>query len=70
MNTAKQTEEEMSTPYQFAINNTKAYIRGELNQYNIGRMNGTAVDIFQAAKILAIAFVKDEDDIVADLLKD
>lgn len=58
----------MITPYQFAINNMKAYIKSEENRRLIETMDSNRVDVFKAAQHLAIAFMKDQTDVLADLI--
>lgn len=54
------------TPYEFAINNTKDYIRSRGNQLDAA--NNTQLTVFDAARVLAIAFIKNQGEVIADLL--
>lgn len=53
-----------SSVYKFAIENTKNYIRSEENQKDF------TVNVFNASFVLAIAFMKDKDEVLQDLLND
>lgn len=55
------------TPYQFAVSNTRRYIRSEENQ--AAAKLGTSLTAFDAARTLAIAFVKLQADVLSDLLE-
>jgi hypothetical protein len=58
----------MTTLYQFAINNTKAHIRSTENQLLVNRDDVDAMNVFDAAKVLSVAFMKNADDVLTDLL--
>jgi len=58
----------MTTLYQFAINNTKAHIRSTENQLLVNRSDVDAMNVFDAAKFLSVAFMKNVDDVLTDLL--
>lgn len=55
------------TLYEFTLDNMKTYIASEKNQSDV--MKGTQVDAFTAARILAIALMKDQSEVLADLIK-
>lgn len=57
----------MTTLYQFALDNTKAYIKSEQNQKDT--ITGQQLDAFTAARVLAIAMMKDQNEVLVDLLK-
>ena len=52
--------------YELAINNMKAYIRSEQNQKDT--LEGKQIDAFTAARIIAVAFMKDQDEVMFDLI--
>jgi hypothetical protein len=58
----------MITPYQFAINNTKAFLRGDENRRLVEKGDPEALDAFKAAKVLAAAFMKDRNEVLAALI--
>jgi hypothetical protein len=58
----------MISIYQFAVNNVKEYIRGEENQKAIAQME-KSMNAFDAAQVLAVAFMKRQEDVLADLVK-
>lgn len=53
------------TPYRMAINNVANYIRSLDNRDRHGDCN---IDAFQASEILAIAFCKLKEDVLADIV--
>jgi hypothetical protein len=53
----------MISVYQFAINNTKTFIGSDENMTSLSPLN-----VFQVSKVLSIAFMKDQDQIIADLI--
>lgn len=61
------TGNENPSVYQFAIANVKKYIRSEENKTDA--FAGKAITAFDAATVLAIAFMKDQNDVMADLVK-
>jgi hypothetical protein len=58
----------MISIYQFAVNNVKEYIRGEENQKALAQMDKN-MSAFDAAQVLAVAFMKRQEDVLADLVK-
>jgi hypothetical protein len=58
----------MITPYQFAIQNTKAYLRGAENRRLVESQSPDAMNTFKVAEVLAIAFMKDKNEVLADLI--
>ena len=55
-----------TSPYQMAINNTARFIRSAKNR-DFGKEDPT-VNAFDAARILAIAFCKIYEEVLADLV--
>lgn len=53
--------------YPFAVNNVKDYLRSDENQKAVAR--GKGLDAFAAAQVLAIAFMKAQEEVLADLIK-
>lgn len=49
--------------YQFAINNTKTFIRSSENN-----RQQVPLSVFEASSVLAIAFMKDKEEVAKDLL--
>lgn len=58
----------MTSVYQFAIKNVKAYIQGKENQKAVANME-KSLNAFDAAQVLAVAFMKDQGEVWADLIK-
>lgn len=55
--------------YEFAINNMKAYIRSDANQ-KLASQGLKSMTAFDAADVLAIAFMKTNGEVIADLIRD
>lgn len=53
-----------TTPYQMAINNTARYLRSPDNR----RGDDFHLDAFKASEVLAIAFCKAKEEVIADLI--
>ena len=60
------------TPYSMCINNVAAYIRSDDNRAHLeqhGRMvEVQALTAFEASAVLAIAFCKSKEEVIADLI--
>lgn len=56
------------TVYQMAINNTAAFIRGPANHTRVKGEDGFELDAFTASLVLAAAFCKLKEDVLADLI--
>ena len=54
-----------TTPYQMAINNTARYLRSPENRRGNDDFH---LDAFTASEVLAIAFCKAKEEVVADLI--
>jgi hypothetical protein len=57
----------MISIYQFAVNNVREYIRGEENQKALAQMD-KSMNAFDTAQVLAVAFMKRQEDVLADLI--
>lgn len=55
------------TPYEFALNNVKTYIRSKENQPN-ARRDVPPMNAFDATQVLAVAFMKPQNEVMADML--
>jgi hypothetical protein len=55
--------------YEFAINNMKQHIRSSENRRLAERGDPEAMNVFTVAPVLAIAFMKKQEEVVADLIK-
>lgn len=58
----------MVSVYQFAINNIKAHLRSEENQKLVNRLDPAAMNAFAAAPVLAVAFMKSQEEVLNDLI--
>jgi hypothetical protein len=54
--------------YKMAINNTANYLSSKTNTTNIEANHPDSVTIFEVSNVLAIAFCKSPNDIMADIL--
>lgn len=65
------TDTVTATPsvYEFAIANTKAHIRSDKNQA-LASQGLKSLTAFEAADVLAIAFMKTNGEVIADLIRD
>lgn len=57
-----------NTPYSFATANVKAYIRSDENQQQVNSAGVRAMSVFDAAPVLAVAFMKDQAEVLSDLI--
>ena len=53
--------------YQFAIDNVRTYIRSPENNPSLARSE-PPMNAFDAAQVLAVAFMKPQNEVMADLL--
>lgn len=53
--------------YQFAVDNVKTYIRSDENSADMAR-SVAPMNAFDAAQVLAVAFMKPQNEVMADLL--
>ena len=54
--------------YQFAIQNVNTKIRSEENRRLLDRGDPNAWSAFKAAEVLSVAFMKDKNEVLADLV--
>lgn len=54
--------------YQFAVGNVKKKIQSSENARLVERGDGSAMTAFAAAEVLAVAFMKDKNEVLADLV--
>ena len=62
------TDTAPTSVYEFAINNTKAHIRSDKNQ-QLAAQGLKSLTAFDAADVLAIAFMKTNGEVIADLIR-
>jgi hypothetical protein len=54
--------------YVFAIDNVKAYIGSEENKKQLAQ-GGRSMNAFDAAQVLAVAFMKPQGEVLAELIR-
>lgn len=55
------------TPYEFAVMNVQTYIRSSENQFALNS-TGRAMNAWDAAQVIAVAFMKDQNEVLTHLL--
>lgn len=54
----------MTNPYQMVINNVAIHIRAQ----HVEGFHSTSIDVFEAARTIAIGFCKMQEDVLLDLV--